>query len=381
MTSTLSAIGVFAALTKLGASPRIRVIGALSSLGVSTSHIVYTTAIENSLGFNRLMYSLFEYKRTGIWPSLDYIKVNPELDKKILDLAKSSNIPIDGSDESSVKIAKDVMDLVKDGGSTYLPNSDNNISDLLSSLFDSIFKGIFSLIQPTIVEGFLDDLIGQRLFIEVILFISCIFTFLLFIIFILNIIIFINKESIINKVSKFTKNRFVNIYLKYQFILINLSLKITPFFILLGLFTITHGLFWMLSHQIPLETLDIDLHQYVSSSLDKSSLFLLCINSKIIKNKKNITPLNYYYSSESKDSKLNFYDLNNPIFNKLISILNTESASVNTQLKIENLLLNQGLEYIKKDFYLLENLNSKLVKILIDNKPYLVGLRRSLVNK
>jgi hypothetical protein len=42
--------------TKLpGVSPRLRVLGALGSAGVTSAHITYHSVLENSLGLNRLM--------------------------------------------------------------------------------------------------------------------------------------------------------------------------------------------------------------------------------------------------------------------------------------------------------------------------------------
>ena len=70
-----SSIGVYGALTKLNATPRLRVIGALVSAGVTSSHIIYNSALsqENSVGFNRFMVGITQYKETGKWPSISDI--------------------------------------------------------------------------------------------------------------------------------------------------------------------------------------------------------------------------------------------------------------------------------------------------------------------
>ncbi len=90
--------------------------------------------------------------------------------------------------------------------------------------------------QP--VQGFLDDLIGQRMFIEVVLFITCLLTILLIIAFIINLIFLLNKDKII----KVFYNKIWTLYLNYQAFVAKITIFYLPIFIALGLFTICHGL-------------------------------------------------------------------------------------------------------------------------------------------
>ena len=94
------------------------------------------------------------------------------------------------------------------------------------------------ILQPVPVQGFFYDLIGQRMFIEVILFITCILTILLIIAFIFNLIFLLNKDKII----KFFDNKIFTLYLKYQAFLAKITIFYLPIFIGLGLFTICQGL-------------------------------------------------------------------------------------------------------------------------------------------
>lgn len=54
--SILSALGTYVTLNKLGLlNPRARVISALAAGGLSTGQMIYNGALENPVGFNRLM--------------------------------------------------------------------------------------------------------------------------------------------------------------------------------------------------------------------------------------------------------------------------------------------------------------------------------------
>ena len=71
-----------------------------------------------------------------------------------------------------------------------------------------------------------------------------------------------NKDLIIKHLGK---NKLVLFYLKYQVISIKISLFVFPFFILLGIITLIQSSFYMLTHPIPYEVLDVNLHVYVDS--------------------------------------------------------------------------------------------------------------------
>jgi hypothetical protein len=79
---------------------------------------------------------------------------------------------------------------------TEVTNQSNliDISKFGNSLIDLMFQGVMQIIKPVEVHGYLDDLIGQRMAIEVILLIMCVSLILLFIFFLMNIIFILNKE-------------------------------------------------------------------------------------------------------------------------------------------------------------------------------------------
>jgi hypothetical protein len=60
-------------------------------------------------------------------------------------------------------------------------------------------------------------------------------------------------------------NKFFTFYVNYQTFLSKVTLIYLPIFIFIGLFTIVHGLYWLIIHPIPYESLGVDLHQFVSS--------------------------------------------------------------------------------------------------------------------
>lgn len=179
---------------------------------------------------------LGEYKKTGFWPSFDTIV--PEVSKNSLS-----------------------------------PMSNMDLSAIINNMIDIIFKNTMQFIQPVAVQGHLDDLIGQRMFIEVVLLVLCISLLLLFIFFIVNIVIIINKDKIIERFN----NRFISLYLRYQVFLSKITLIYVPILFLTGLFTLGHGLHWLITHPIPYENLGLDLHQYVSSSCGLG----IALNTKI----------------------------------------------------------------------------------------------------
>nr|YP_009936105.1 hypothetical protein [Sanghuangporus vaninii]YP_010714093.1 hypothetical protein P2X57_mgp09 [Fuscoporia gilva]QNS39947.1 hypothetical protein [Sanghuangporus vaninii]WDD39656.1 hypothetical protein [Fuscoporia gilva] len=119
------------------------------------------------------------------------------------------------------------------------------------------------LFKPVSVSGYLDDLIGQQIAIEFILLFTSFFMFLLFLAYITNNLLFFNKDYIINKLGKI--NKFILLYLRYQVFCIRVSLFYLPIFMFLGFFVLIRGLYFLITHQIPYESLGIDLHTLVKS--------------------------------------------------------------------------------------------------------------------
>ena len=271
-----SAIGVYAALAKLNAAPRLRVLGAIATAGVTSSHIIYNSALENSVGFNRLMVGITQYNKTGKWPSLSDMSNNSSdtIVKEFIATNLTPDIEAKALIQAKEILAKDTNQTGSSSTTNFFSNNDSN---LMESIQDYFFKTIFELFKPVQVEGFLDDLLGQRIFIESLLFFLCICILILFIVFIFNLFLYINKDYIL---SKNTYNiKIINLYFKYQIILVKLSLIIFPLFILFGLYTLCHGFHWLITHQIPYHSLDIDLHQYISSS-SKSAILFIIFNKK-----------------------------------------------------------------------------------------------------
>ena len=169
------------------------------------------------------------------------------------------------------------------GVSNYLPDLDLDLNSFSNNLIDYMFNFFFSIIKPVHVTGYFDDLIGQHIAIEVILLYMLIFTIILFIAYIINVVLFINKDYILNSFD----NKYIKLYIKYQVFLIKMSLITFPIFILISLFTLIHGIIFLLTHNIPFEQLGVDLHVLVPSESNLDN-----ISNSNIENKNNITNTN-----------------------------------------------------------------------------------------
>ena len=136
---------------------------------------------------------------------------------------------------------------------------------MISAHFASNFN---SFLKPSPVPtplwggetGFLDDLIGQQIAIHFIILFTSISLLLLIITFIINNVLYLNKEFLF---KHFSQNKFIQFYLKYQAFTIKLSLFILPIFIFIGLFTLIQSSHYLLTHPIPYEDLNVNLHVYV----------------------------------------------------------------------------------------------------------------------
>ena len=186
----------YAALLKLGiTNPRLRAGIALTSMGVSTAVITAQTIIENSVGFNRLMWGYSEYNRTNRWPSADlaYAKSDAQMNEFVK--AQVNNLTAEqlaAGDVAAKELAKKSSE-----AQSFLPSTDG-VSELIIKLYENLFREIMQLFKPVVVQGHFDDLVGQRMFLEFILFMVCIFVGILFIIFLFNLLVVFNKDRIIN---------------------------------------------------------------------------------------------------------------------------------------------------------------------------------------
>ena len=226
---------------------KVKATAAVASLGISVPFAVWFHAVENPNGFNKLMYSMMEFKRTGIWPSKIPNQVSDENLNPII--------------ENAVKESIEKYEKMRTSGSSsssFLPT--DNLSDIFSP--DYLIKYIFDLFRPVPVEGYLDDLIGQQIFIHILLMCIVISLIFLFTIFIFIVIMVQNKDFIIKRFN----NKIIRFYLKYQYMLSKISIFILPIFILLGLIELAIGLHYLISHPIPWELLPLDLHTYVKKT-------------------------------------------------------------------------------------------------------------------
>jgi len=227
-------------------SPRVKAMAGLRCLGVSIPSAIWFHAVENPNGFNRLKYSWVEYKKNGSWPAnvpneIKDSELNPVLEK-LIEEGKQLNESFKGDSSSSVS-------------SSFL--GDGNILDKIS--WDSFYNNILHFFRPQAVEGYLDDLIGLELFIHFLLLILVISVIILFIIYIIINFMLQNKEFILNRFE----NKFIKFYLKYQFFLGKISVIVLPVLILFGLIQIFVGLFYIVTHPLPLEELNSNLHIYI----------------------------------------------------------------------------------------------------------------------
>ena len=217
-------------------SPRAKILSVGASLGVTIPIMVFNQAIENPNGFNRLLYSWVHYKQHGVWPA---------------DIPQN----IDGG-----KLADTVISESTKNASSYLPLSNKNNDGFI---FDGIIpENILELFRPVQIEGYLDDLIGQQLFIHFLLLIIVFSLIILFSLYLFTQVLLGNKEFLLKKFN----NRFIKFYIKYQLILAKISSIILPVFIMLGLIELFVGVLYIILHPIPFENLPIDLHIFIEKS-------------------------------------------------------------------------------------------------------------------
>lgn len=223
-------------------STRVRAGVALASMIVSIPIIVFTQAVEQPIRFNRLMFSWVHFKNTGVWPGF----IDPSLET--IDTAMvQSKIEIESK-----------LDSVQNS-STFLPLDFN---ELLSNFsFDNLFLNIIGVFRPVNVEGHLDDLVGQQLFIHFLLISVVCGLIILFTIYFFIQTMYNNREFI----TKRFDNRFIRLYIKYQLFLSKVSLFVLPAFIFLGLIELFVGLYFLITHPIPFELLPVDLHTYLKT--------------------------------------------------------------------------------------------------------------------
>jgi len=95
---------------------------------------------------------------------------------------------------------------------SFVSSSDSN-RDNFKELYENLFEPIMPLFQPGIVQGHFDDLVGQRMFIQILLLLICFFLLVFFLVFIFNIILILNKDRILG----YFKNKYILLFLKLEF--------------------------------------------------------------------------------------------------------------------------------------------------------------------
>lgn len=229
---------------------RIRAAFGLASFELKIPTIVFSSAVENPNGFNKLMYSLMEYKRTGpLW----WARTIPE------NVCDSQIQPI-----VNKIVEKDVSLFQGYGLNTGGSNTSSFVSDgniLPDISFDGIINFFLQIFNNNPVEGYLDDLIARQLFIHCLLLLVVISLIILLPVYTVVIIFLQNKDFILNRF----KNKYIRFFIKYQIFLGKLSIFTLPLLMLFGLLEVVVMLHYLITHPIPLELLPIDLHTYLSS--------------------------------------------------------------------------------------------------------------------
>jgi hypothetical protein len=222
-------------------NPRIKSLAALTTIAIALPTTVYFHAVNNPYGFNRLIYSWRTYKNTGRWPAnfpnkLDETQLDPVFTHLCTEVENNNNY-------------------VSTYGNSLIGN-DLGLSDFIQN---NLFKYILDLFRPVPVEGYLDDLIGQQLFIHFLLLIIVVSLIILLSLFMFIQILLKNKDNI----TKRFNNRFVLLYIRYQFFLSKISFILLPLIIMFGLLELFVGLYFIITHPIPYDKIPTDLHIYI----------------------------------------------------------------------------------------------------------------------
>lgn len=248
-------LATFKALGYLrGCSPRLRVLGALGLMGISTTTILYHTAIENQPVFARFMYALSEVTNGRSWPSAE--RMTGAILQETIKTTTDSMEQL--ADKSVVNSTVSEVSKVIESGSQFISDGSDVI---IQKLLNAFFNLTFSIISPVKVEAYLDDMIGQQIILHIILFILAISILFLFLFYIMNLLILSYRDQILGKLN----NKFIVFIIKFELGLAKIATIYAPILIIIGLFVLIHGLYFLISHQIPYESLGIDLHTFISS--------------------------------------------------------------------------------------------------------------------
>ena len=240
-------------------NPRIKGLGALSTMAIMAPQMAYYHAVENADNFNKFIYSIMMLKNNKNWPT--------EIPKTIGDKELQPIIA-----EHKAEIAKQIVDAKVKAKFPTTSNNSQFIDLDLSSLnlskdisLDDFINFFLQFFTPVPVEGHLDDLLGRQIFIYFLLLIIVLGLIVLFIIYMFINIFLHNKDFILNKFN-YKLFRFM---VKYQIFLGKISIFTLPLLILFGLIELAVGLHYLITHPIAWENLPLDLHAYISSTKSK----------------------------------------------------------------------------------------------------------------
>lgn len=269
---TWSIIGSSLAIYRfLPLPPRLRAIYALGSMGITIPTMIIFNGIENPNGFNRLMYS-FDYRlRTGVWPHPSLVP-NVVEDRYIDQVYRERTLQeLQNANTINNNLVDNTSGLQGGPGSSGAGNSGSGFTsnftgdqlpsgnDLINSMINKFFELFSHLFNPIISEGYLDDLIGQHLMFQMLILIVSISILLLIVVFLIISFFLKKKDYLMNKFD----NKYIKMYLRYQFLIAKASYYIIPILIGIGLLDNIVMLYYMLTHPIPYHVIPVSLHIYV----------------------------------------------------------------------------------------------------------------------
>ena len=243
VTQTCCVIGsAIATYILIPVNPGLKTIASLGAIFISFFIIGFCCAVENPIGFNRFMYNLLSTKNgTGLAP----VKVG---DKEL--------------NTATQKVAEEATKSSISESSNQLVGSNLEGFDQFKDLkLEKIFEYVLQPFKPGDVEGYLDDLLVQQLFIYFLLLMVVVSLIILLLVYIFINIFLQNKEFILSKFN----NKFIRFIINYQIILGRISFYYIPIMMLFGLIELSVGLHYLITHPIGWEGLPIDLHTYISN--------------------------------------------------------------------------------------------------------------------
>lgn len=261
------------ALRKSGLNPRVGGVFAITAGLASATIVTVQSVIENPVGFTIFLKAIAKYKQAGRMPSVSEVESIPSptqaeaeaITKWVKDslgdkdfVRKLENLSDPETSELLTKV-KEAWESHQSGNSFL--GSSNSIFDRILDFYQTLYQLTIDNIKMGYLEGYLDELIGQRIFFEFVIFISVLAIFYLFLSFLFNLLILLNKDKILNLFT----NKYILLLVKYEIILSRLVVYVAPILILLVLINILVVSFWMVSNPIPYADIGINLHQYIRS--------------------------------------------------------------------------------------------------------------------